>query len=50
MAENGVGSKNNVITVKKTDFEVFDALDIDSISTNTQCTGKFKQQAVSHLW
>ncbi|CAL8111258.1 unnamed protein product [Orchesella dallaii] len=37
-AETESGLTNNVITVKKTDFEVFDALAMDSISsaTNTQ--------------
>ncbi|CAG7733374.1 unnamed protein product [Allacma fusca] len=36
--EHDGGAKNNVVTVKKTDFEVFDALDMDSIATagNTQ--------------
>jgi 5'-AMP-activated protein kinase regulatory beta subunit len=31
--ETNTGSKNNVITVKKQDFEVFEALDMDSISS-----------------
>ena len=31
--ENTAGPKNNVITVKKQDFEVFEALDMDSISS-----------------
>ena len=31
--ENASGPKNNVITVKKQDFEVFEALDMDSISS-----------------
>jgi 5'-AMP-activated protein kinase regulatory beta subunit len=31
--ESDIGSKNNVITVKKTDFEVFDALAMDSITS-----------------
>ncbi|KAK4004371.1 5'-AMP-activated protein kinase subunit beta-1 isoform X1 [Daphnia magna] len=30
VTDNGIGSKNNIISVKKSDFEVFDALDIDS--------------------
>jgi len=34
--DNGIGSKNNIITVKKSDFEVFDALDIDSCTGNTE--------------
>lgn len=33
--DNGLGSKNNVIKVKKTDFEVFDALAIDSVASPT---------------
>ncbi|KAK7591208.1 hypothetical protein V9T40_002821 [Parthenolecanium corni] len=30
ITDNGLGSKNNVVTVKNTDFEVFQALDMDS--------------------
>ncbi len=30
MIDNDLGTKNNVITVKNTDFEVFQALDMDS--------------------
>lgn len=33
--DNGLGSKNNVIMVKKADFEVFDALAVDSINSPT---------------
>jgi len=33
--ETEAGLRNNVITVKKTDFEVFDALAMDSISSTT---------------
>jgi Glycogen recognition site of AMP-activated protein kinase len=40
--DNGIGSKNNVISVKKSDFEVFDALDIDSSATSTQGQGESK--------
>lgn len=29
MQENKLGSKNNKLDVKKTDFEVFEALDVD---------------------
>ena len=32
--DNGIGSKNNVVSVRKTDFEVFDALDIDSTTVS----------------
>lgn len=35
IGQSDIGSKNNVISVKKTDFEVFDALDMDSINTTT---------------
>lgn len=37
--ENGMGSKNNLISVKNTDFEVFQALAMDSESgtSNEQC-------------
>lgn len=31
--ESDLGSKNNVIIVKKTDFEVFDALAMDSVTS-----------------
>jgi len=31
--DSDIGSKNNIISVKKTDFEVFDALDMDSITS-----------------
>lgn len=31
--ENKLGSKNNKLAVKKTDFEVFEALDVDSQDT-----------------
>jgi len=37
--DNGIGSKNNIITVKKSDFEVFDALDIDSSTGSTDHSG-----------
>lgn len=33
--DNGLGSKNNVVTVKNTDFEVFQALDMDSENSST---------------
>lgn len=32
-----------VITVKKTDFEVFDALDIDSTTASSQNTGVYDE-------
>jgi len=34
--ESEIGSKNNIITVKKTDFEVFDALAMDSVTSKTE--------------
>jgi len=33
--DNGVGSKNNIINVRKADFEVFEALAVDSVSSPT---------------
>ncbi|KAK3093341.1 hypothetical protein FSP39_014264 [Pinctada imbricata] len=42
---NDIGSMNNIITVKKSDFEVFEALALDSLNTNsnkkgsTECPG-----------
>lgn len=37
---------NQVISVKKSDFEVFDALDIDSINVSgSQAAGKFLQKS-----
>jgi len=42
--DNGIGSKNNVISVKKSDFEVFDALDIDSSATSTQGQEDYGQE------
>lgn len=38
--ENAQGITNNVITVKKTDFEVFDALDVDSNTSSTNTTNE----------
>ncbi|XP_054708272.1 5'-AMP-activated protein kinase subunit beta-1-like isoform X2 [Uloborus diversus] len=34
--DNNMGSKNNIVSVKKSDFEVFEALAIDSVSS---CSG-----------
>lgn len=40
--DNDMGTKNNVVSVKKSDFEVFEALAVDSISSNSgaaTCSG-----------
>lgn len=43
--DNGIGSKNNVVSVRKTDFEVFDALDIDSTTVSgTLGTDDYSQE------
>jgi len=42
--DNGMGSKNNIISVKKSDFEVFDALDIDSSATSGPGPGDYGQE------
>jgi len=39
--ENGVGTRNNTVTVKKSDFEVFQALDKDSENPNDNQLSKF---------
>lgn len=44
MTDNGIGSKNNVISVKKSDFEVFDALDIDSINVSGSQAADYGQE------
>ncbi len=38
--DNGLGGENNVVTVRGSDFEVFEALAIDSVSTGHQGSGK----------
>lgn len=35
---NNLGTLNNIVTVKKSDFEVFEALALDSV--NTACKSK----------
>lgn len=43
-----LGTINNLIHVKKSDFEVFDALKLDSMeSSETSCRGKFVVFALS---
>lgn len=42
ITDNGLGSKNNVVTVKNTDFEVFQALDMDSEHSSSANQGKIK--------
>lgn len=39
--DNGMGSKNNLVTVKKSDFEVFQALAMDSESISSNQQSKF---------
>jgi hypothetical protein len=41
--DDGLNGRNNVVTVKKSDFEVMEALTSDSILTN-QSSGTSKQQ------
>ncbi|GLH12209.1 hypothetical protein R5R35_008831 [Gryllus longicercus] len=41
--DNGMGSKNNLISVKKTDFEVFQALAMDSASANSNEQREYSQ-------
>ena len=43
VVENNLGTKNNIITVKKSDFEVFDALDIDQ-ATSAQGPSDYGQE------
>lgn len=33
---NNLGTLNNIVTVKKSDFEVFEALALDSVNTTTK--------------
>jgi len=44
IAESEIGSKNNIISVKKTDFEVFDALDMDSTSSTSNQRREYGQE------
>ncbi|CAG0883495.1 unnamed protein product [Darwinula stevensoni] len=53
--ENDMGTKNNVMTVRKTDFEVFEALAIDSVSSSNTGSGlsgsppgRYSQDIPSH--
>ena len=38
--DNTLGTKNNVVTVKTSDFEVFEALACDSVSLGQEKSGK----------
>jgi hypothetical protein len=40
--DNGMGSKNNQVHVKASDFEVFEALAMDSVSTGHNKSGEFR--------
>jgi len=42
--DDGHNGRNNIVTVKKSDFEVMEALTSDSIITNSQSSGMNKQQ------
>ena len=42
--DDGHNGRNNVVTVKKSDFEVMEALTSDSILTNSQSSDLSKQQ------
>lgn len=44
LVDNGVGSKNNLVTVKMSDFEVFQALDKDSESGHVSGQTEFSQE------
>lgn len=49
---NNLGTLNNIVTVKKSDFEVFEALALDSVNTTTK-SKQSKYDAVLHccmLW
>ena len=45
--DNDQGTKNNIIIVKKTDFEVFDALDVDS-NTSSANPSETSKRTLSH--
>lgn len=48
MVTSQLGTINNLIHVKKSDFEVFDALKLDSMeSSETSCRGNFVVFALS---
>ena len=42
--DDGQNNRNNIVTVKKSDFEVMEALQSDSILSNNQTTNLRKQQ------
>lgn len=43
VVDNGMGSKNNLVTVKMSDFEVFQALAKDSESAHTNAQTEYSQ-------
>jgi 5'-AMP-activated protein kinase regulatory beta subunit len=52
-ADNGLGTENNTINVKKTDFEVFEALAIDGVAAshdngNANSSGSYGQEIPMH--
>uniref|UniRef100_A0A1B6C9V7 5'-AMP-activated protein kinase subunit beta-1 n=1 Tax=Clastoptera arizonana TaxID=38151 RepID=A0A1B6C9V7_9HEMI len=48
IVDNGMGSKNNLVTVKKTDFEVFQALAMDSESVSSNQQREYSQEIPSN--
>lgn len=46
LSPNGVGTQNNKVLVKKSDFEVFEALALDSRATNK--SKKHREYTGSH--
>lgn len=43
LVDNGMGSKNNLVSVKRSDFEVFQALDKDQENGNTDMQKEYSQ-------
>lgn len=48
IVDNGIGSKNNLVSVKKSDFEVFQALDKDSESNTNDAAKEYSQEIPSN--
>lgn len=46
--DNGMGSKNNLVAVKQSDFEVFDALAKDSENDNQDAEKEYSQEIPSN--
>lgn len=46
--DNGMGSKNNIVSVKKSDFEVFQALDKDSECNMSDAEREYSQDIPSN--